>query len=421
VIKSTLCAILALISLVTNVYALDMNLALDQNEKLVYLNLWGKIEPGDDQKFREIVLPLLKNGYLVYKINLFTGGGSIAAAKGMADQIRILQTRTVAPTRFSDIVNNRRVERNYPSCWFDKQMGTGVVPNPIERQDWCNCASACFIVWASGMVREGNHVGVHRIYYLDDQGNRAPRFGNMPGPAAREEYLKDQKAVQLYLESLDVPKTISDIMWATDSDNMHYLTRAELQLMQSTPYLEEQTRARCGPDRTVHMSPANNWTSTQDVNHMYCYRGILREFMRAGAESYLRENGVAHASLPTQPEPLKENTSRQANKWLYNGSSFELVMSKDARKFIYTDVRDGLREAGVTVGMILFDGVQKGKAIQGTAYVFSARCGAIGYAAKGMVSSDQRRILVSGRAPYVDAKCAQVSGRDAVLEFEKVE
>jgi len=122
---------------------------------------------------------------------------------------------------------------------------------------------------------------------LDEQGQYDPKFGQMSGPEARERYLRDQRAVQGYLESLDVPKTISDVMWATESDKMHYLTRAELQLMQSTPYLEEQTRARCGPDRTSHMSKSNNWTSTQDINHVNCYRGLLKEFMREGASKYL--------------------------------------------------------------------------------------------------------------------------------------
>ena len=229
--------IFALLLLVTGtgpLSALDMNWALDKNEKLAYLNLWGKIEPGDDAKFRSVVTPLLRSGYIIFKINLFTGGGSVSAAKGIADQIKVLQTRTVAPTRFSDIVNGRFVERRYPSCWFDKQAGDGVVPNPVEGHSWCNCASACFFIWASGIVREGNHVGVHRIYYLNDAGRR---FGQLSGPEAREQYQRDQRDVQSYLDSLDVPRSISDVMWATELENMHYLTKAELQLMESTPYL----------------------------------------------------------------------------------------------------------------------------------------------------------------------------------------
>jgi hypothetical protein len=138
--------------------ALDMDWAIDKNDKLAYLNLWGKIQPGDDAKFRSMVIPLVKSGYLIFKINLFTGGGSISAAKGIADQIKILQARTVAPTRFSDILNNQLIERTYPSCWFDKQAGEGVVLSPVEGHSWCTCASACFFIWASGIVREGNHV-----------------------------------------------------------------------------------------------------------------------------------------------------------------------------------------------------------------------------------------------------------------------
>jgi hypothetical protein len=32
-------------------FALDMNWATDEHEKLAYLNLWGTIQEGDDQKF----------------------------------------------------------------------------------------------------------------------------------------------------------------------------------------------------------------------------------------------------------------------------------------------------------------------------------------------------------------------------------
>jgi hypothetical protein len=406
--------------------ALDMNWALDKNEKLAYVNLWGKIEPGDDAKFRAVVTPLVKSGYLIFKINLFTGGGSVPAAKGIADQIKLLQARTVAPTRFSDIINNRRVERRYPSCWFDKQAGDGVVPNPIEGHSWCTCASACFFMWASGIVREGNHVGVHRIYYLDEAGRR---FGRLSGPEAREQYLKDQRRVQGYLDTLDVPRTISDRMWATESENMHYLSKPELALMKSTPYLEEQTKARCGPDRTEHMSAANNWTATQDLQHVNCYRGLLKEFMREGARKYLASLGEAPAvileppayapSTTTTTTTTTETTTTQTNDdvWDHNGSSLTLVREGRSRKFVFKLPREGLREVGVTEGMTAFQGVRTGNYFEGTAYVFSRVCGAIGYAVKGRASLDDRTVTMRGSAPYVDGQCKAVGHRDGVLVF----
>lgn len=58
-------------------------------------------------------------------------------------------------------------------------------------------------------------------------------------------------------------------------------------LIQSTPYLEEMTYSRCGKSKTQHMSRENNWTRTEDVNHINCYRTVLNELMRDGTQKYL--------------------------------------------------------------------------------------------------------------------------------------
>jgi hypothetical protein len=430
-LRHLVAAIFVLVLGFDKVWALDMNWALDQNEKLAYLNLWGKIEPGDDTKFRSIVTPLLKQGYLIFKINLFTGGGSVAAAKGMADQIKILQARTVAPTRFSDIINGQRVQRSYPSCWFDKQAGDGVVPNPVDSAPWCTCASACFLVWASGIVREGNHVGIHRIAYLGEGGRR---FGQLSGPQAREQYQRDQRDVQVYLDSLDVPRTISDRMWATESANMYYLTKPELDLMTSTPYLEEQTMARCGPDRTEHMSAGNNWTATFDAQHVNCYRGLLKEFMREGAAKYLANAGEAMPTpgvggpfipAPVVPVERPQIVTRMSlpkdagSRWSHNGSAMYLVASAGTvRKFFYETPRPGMLEVGVKFGTLLFEGKRVGDEYVGTAYRFWPNCRPEGYRVQGPISDDEKRVTMRGRAPQKNANCDVIGYDEDKLIFE---
>jgi len=263
--------------------ALNMNVTTYDAEKKAFANLWGTIEFGDDQKFRQLITPYLQRGYILYKVNIFSGGGNVHAAMRIGEQIKTLQTRTIAPTRFARIINGQPVENAYPSCWFTENND---IPKPVEGPDWCTCASACFLIWASGITREGNHVGVHRITFVNEG---ASKFGQMSGPAARQMYQREQANFQEYIRKLDVPSVIAERLWATDSRSMHFLVKSELELMQSTPYLEEQTLARCGPSKTTHMSRANNWTSTQDVKHVYCYRDLLMEFMREGTKAYLQE------------------------------------------------------------------------------------------------------------------------------------
>src|SRR5476649_695672 len=214
--------------------ALEMNMRTYDAEKKAFANLWGVIEYGDDQKFRQLVTPYLQKGYILYKVNIFSGGGNVHAAMAIGDQIRTLQTRTIAPTRFARIVNGQPVENSYPSCWFTENYDT---PRPVEGQPWCTCASACFLIWASGITREGNHVGIHRITFADEG---ASKFGQMSGPEARQMYLREHANFQAYMKKLDVPSAIAERLWATGSRSMHFLVRSELELMQSTPYLEEQ-------------------------------------------------------------------------------------------------------------------------------------------------------------------------------------
>jgi hypothetical protein len=406
-------AFVLLISLASDTSALNMNWVLDENEKLAYLNLWGSIVPGDDEQFRSVVTPLLKRGYIVFKVNIFTGGGNVAAAKGISDQIRTLQTRTVAPYIMADIIDDQKVPRDYPSCFFSTSNGIDNVVHGTTY-NWCTCASACFLIWASGIVREGRHVGVHRIYWLNEAGKQ---FGAKPGPAGREQYLREQRDFQDYLDSLDVPRNISDRLWVTPSDSMHYLTQEELELMWSTPYLEEQTRARCGPDRTEHMSQENNWTATFDNQHAQCYRGLLKEFMRDGAAAYLVKYAPGTVANPSTPTPgvggpfvpinpqRTETEPRGDTYWDHNGSQMYLISDGSNRKFLYQKPRAELNPLGVQTGTLLFEGRRQGARYFGIAYAFSARCGNVTYKVEGNVSSDDREVTLYGKKPIMDAQC----------------
>jgi hypothetical protein len=391
--------------------ALDMNVKTDDAEKLAYMNLWGEIVTGDEAKFRSLITPYIQRGYILFKVNIFTIGGDVGAAMSIGNQIRLLRSRTVAPSRFARIVDDQRVVNPYPSCWFDQKFGTSIGPQPVERAPWCDCASACFLIWASGIVREGNHVGVHRTYYLKEDGRK---FGNMSGPEAQRMYQAQQQNFQQYVDALDVPRSISERLWATGSQSMHYLTQDELALMQSTPHLEEQTMARCGRDKTEHMSVANGWTSTQDVAHVNCYRGILKEFMKEGAEAYLRDAGLVVAAV-VEPARSEANKTRY---WYYNDSMFDMRVIGKTTQFVFTRVRQGLSDIGVKEGAVIFEGRREGQVLQGKAFVFSKSCGAVGYPASGTISPDGRRAEIRGDAPYVDAKCARVSSRPSEMAFQ---
>jgi hypothetical protein len=265
--------------------ALDMNVRTVESDKFAYVNLWGEIKAGDDDKFRQLILPPLRSGFIIFKVNIFSRGGNVGAAMGIGDQIRLLQARTVAPYKEAKIINGRKVVTGRTMCSFDEGNGHMVHPHFVYGPPHCECASACFLIWSSGAVREGGHMGIHRLYWPGSE------FGQLPAAQAKARYQEAQDNYTAYLKKLDVPQGIIDRLFATDSHSMYYLTWPEMQLMQSTPYIEEMVFSRCGKTKKESMSASNNWTMTEDAAHIRCYQGILREIMHEGRKEYLRKYG----------------------------------------------------------------------------------------------------------------------------------
>jgi hypothetical protein len=101
--------------------------------------------------------------------------------------------------------------------------------------------------------------------------------------------------------------------------------------------------------------------------------------------------------------------------WSHNGSVVELRAQGNARVFSYAIPRQGLP---AQPGDTLFHGRRSGSSYSGTAYLFSSRCGVIGYSVSGFVSANQRKVQLRGRAPRRDANCRIVSYSADVLTFE---
>ena len=271
--------------------ALDMTAALETADKLLYVNLSGPIVLGDDQKFRNLVLPYIKAGNVLFKVNIFSPGGSVDAAIGIGRQINVLKAITAAPILFNGLIDRGLVPGTTVQCWHWVQAGDAVMnnaPGAIHIRDAyghgdrsCDCESACFLIWISGLVREGNYVGIHRIRYNEIA------FAKLTAAEAEQAYAKSQDLTLGYLNNLKVPESISQLMFAVRSTSMHFLTSNELQLLKSTPYLEELTQARCGSSRERTYHQDNERITEYDNAHVTCYRSVLKEVMLAGAKQYL--------------------------------------------------------------------------------------------------------------------------------------
>jgi hypothetical protein len=276
--------------------ALDMNYFVNTNEHLVYMNLWGEIVPGDDVKFRNMITPQLQNGNLLYEVNIFTVGGDVGAAIGIGRQIHTLRALTVAPTLFDGYIDRGLVPGTTVQCWFWASMN-GMVwnndPKSIIKRDargngprWCDCASACFLIWSSGVARHGNFVGIHRSYFKD-----YGQIANMSAVDYQRRYEAAEGLYKSYLKEVEIPDSIVQLLFAIPSTSMHYLTMAELQLVKSTPYLEEFTQARCGTSKERTYTQGNSRITEYDNVHVMCFRSVLTELQRSGVKEYLAKFG----------------------------------------------------------------------------------------------------------------------------------
>jgi hypothetical protein len=431
-------AALIMMGAASSARGLDMSTTVNEEEKLIYLHMWGPIVQGDDDKFKSTILPYLRNGYLLFEVHIFSGGGDVAAAMRIGDQIRTLQAMTNAPTNFIN-------EPGYAQCWFVASAshgGIGYDQNTNYKRNlktnagasWCDCASACFLVWASGVTREGNYVGIHRFRFDEMY------FGSLSASEARKQYRDFEKVFRDYLAKLDVPLTIVDRLFATDSKHMYYLTTSELELVKSTPDVEQYVDAKCPPDRTKRTyNPDGTWQSTTfDPIRIGCYRSILKEIMREGANKYLAQyaqaqtgNSVApgETTAPEKPpesekkgEPATEQTNEteQTKKsfWAHNRSIMYMLEDGTRRKIYYDDPRRGLTEVGVEHGTLLFDGAGDGTALTGTAYVYAKDCRPFPFSVRGTLTRDGKRITLGGKAPRIDTHCTVAGSKQEELIFD---
>jgi hypothetical protein len=278
------------------VHALDMNAEVNKSDSTVYMNLWGTIEHGDDQKFRSILLPYLRQGDLLFKVNIFSPGGDVQAAMGIGDQIRTAKGMTIAPMKMAQFVDRMMVPTGEVQCWFYSSLNGMVANNwpnhQIKRQvaanvgpRWCDCASACFLIWASGLARAGQWVGIHRFKFNE------LFYGNLSPDEAQKAYDTAEKQYVAYLKKLEVPTSIVERMFATPSTSIYYLTPDELQLASSTPFLEELIQAKCGSSKATAYWEGNTHISTEDPAHIECTRGVVKEAMKVGTRDYIAAYG----------------------------------------------------------------------------------------------------------------------------------
>ena len=112
------------------------------------------------------------------------------------------------------------------------------------------------------------------------------------------------------------------------------------------------------------------------------------------------------------PAPRLESTL-----WDHNGSVVYLLTLGAAREFHYKEPRGEVVEAGARSGALLFRGTVANGQFAGTAFIFDRRCGQLPYPVSGPILDHDERVVLTGEAPLVGAKCRVQGHFTEVLEF----
>lgn len=116
-------------------------------------------------------------------------------------------------------------------------------------------------------------------------------------------------------------------------------------------------------------------------------------------------------------QPKGTAPAPESSLWDHNGSVVSLLAQGSSREFRYKEPRPGVLEAGARPGYVLFRGKVMNGQYTGMAFMFDRRCGQISYAVSGPILDNDQRVVLTGDAPLVGAKCRVQGHFTEVLEF----
>ena len=211
------------------------------------INIVGEIEAGDTSRLQS----LLQTADPRIEINIWSPGGDLYEAMKLGrlvrDRFLIVNAPTVTrcETRADPQLGGSSSEWAHDLWWGSDQ--------PMSTR--CACYSACFVIWAAGVIRDGGEnatamftdkgdmtfVGVHRPK-LDDA-----YFAGLGGKEAEEKYSKLIAAYNRYLVEMDIPPSFVEEMVTVPSNEIRMLTPKELSsLSGKIPAVDEWIRSKCG-------------------------------------------------------------------------------------------------------------------------------------------------------------------------------
>jgi hypothetical protein len=189
-------------------------------EDVVTIRLVGNIENGDAEKFQKIVEDLKQKKITVNMLSLASSGGNANEAMQIGKIVR----KSFIPTHAPFALDYGWTCNGYP---------------PGLTDDDCDCASACFLIWAAGVYRMGNVLGIHRPYFLEEY------LEALSASEAQKELALMYEKIRSYLRDMDVPEYVINKMFNTESDEIVYLDWHTAKSMELLPFYDKLKNTNC--------------------------------------------------------------------------------------------------------------------------------------------------------------------------------
>lgn len=187
------------------------------------ITIRGKIEKGDFEKIKKVIEDNKHRNKWIISVRLVSPGGDIVEAIKIGKLIRNNFIPTFAPLYFE----------GKPIC-------AGLSEEQVDNGE-CGCTSACFLIWAAGVDRKGNVLGLHRPYFQKEY------FKDLSASEAEIKYATMSNDVRIYLANMDIPENIIEKMFATGSDEILYIDEAIVESINKVPFFDEWIKASCKP------------------------------------------------------------------------------------------------------------------------------------------------------------------------------
>lgn len=207
--------------------ALPANITYDESGILEYVLIEGNIESGDYEKLIDAVL---QGGSDIDGVYIASRGGDAIVAMQMGQLIRALKFRTEVPENLPKIIPE------FP------QGGAFCLPHlPIAKSN-CTCASACVLVYLSGVYRFGDYLGIHRAFVNHEY------LKNLSMEEAAEYSSRISTLLDSYLTKMGAPSSLLDEMSSIPSDEVKILDRkyVDKHLEGYAKEYQEWVVAKCG-------------------------------------------------------------------------------------------------------------------------------------------------------------------------------